>query len=539
MAKARASSILGPDGEPLRVDTAALPERTMRPSVVGFRRAQAWRSVITGLTPQRLRYLLHALAQGTWTPDAFELFEEMEERDLHYRGVLQQRKLAAAGAALEVLPASDAARDLEHADLVRAEVLGGRGAHDARIELLDAVGKGFSCQEIVWAMRGGRWTPARYYRIDQRWIVFDDEDGVTPYLIGDRGMGEAGARAPERGPGAQWGWGRQAMLLAPAKHLWHVHRSKSGLPARGGLAYAAATMYLLKSVAVKDWWAFAEVFGLPVRVGKYGPNATDDDIQTLIDAIGALASDAGAVIPDSMMIELVEAAKSGTSRGDPLFQGMADWCDKQVSKAVVGQTMTVDDGSSLAQAQIHDDIRADLVDDDIRQMCDTLSDTVVAWYCQLNGLVTRAGMPRIAPPGDEDAIDVSAVTAAVRSGLRVGQAWMRGRMGIPDPAEDEDVLSGLPPGGGAPGGEGEALPPPAPNALGLHAAEDPRDGSPWLSFADDLIEPVMEALDAAADADDFLALASRAGVSGALAADVALRCFESRVSGEVDPEPRR
>lgn len=301
-------------------------------------------------------------------------------------------------------------------------------------------------------------------------------------------------------------------------------------------------MYLLKSTAVKDWWAFAEVFGIPVRVGKYGPNASDDDIRTLIDAIAALASDAGAVIPDSMVIEFIQAARAGGTDG-VVFEPMAEWCDKQTSKAVVGQTMTTDDGSSLAQAQIHDDIRDDIVDDDVRQICDTQSETMVRWYCELNGLVSPAGPPRIAPPADEDAIDVTAVVAMVRAGLQVGQTWARGRMGIPEPAEDEEVLSGLPPGGAAPEDEEpedeepeDDPPPPSPNALGLHAAEDALDMSPWLAMSDEFAGPVLEALEMAGDAEEFLELASRASVPEQLAADVALRCFEARIEGETERE---
>ena len=77
----------------------------------GFRRAQQWRSVVATLTPERLRAIYWALANGSWCPDYFELAEEIEERDLHYRGVLQQRRLRGAGAPIDVVPASDAAAD--------------------------------------------------------------------------------------------------------------------------------------------------------------------------------------------------------------------------------------------------------------------------------------------------------------------------------------------------------------------------------------------------------------------------------------------
>ena len=520
---ADAPAILGPDGRPLRPRRRELTRRTVRPVLAGLRRPQQWRSVIGDLTPERLRVLYHAIAQGTWCPDWWELAEEMEERDLHLRGVLQQRRLRAAGAPVDVVPASPAARDVALADEVRTRVVHGPGWHDMLLDLLDGIMKGISCQEIVWGRRAGRLVPVAYHRIDPRWLVWDDTDGETPYIIGEHGA-----------PGAPAGAGSAlgAEPLAPAKYVYHRHRSKSGLPTRGGLAYSVATAYLLKSTAVRDWWALGELAGLPVRVGKYGPDASDDDIDLLVQAVSMLAADAGCVIPDSMLIEFAQAARSGGS-GDinALHEPRAAWCDAQVSKAVVGQTMTADDGASLSQARVHEEVREDIVADDVRQMCATLSKAVVAPYCALNHAPRAAGWPRLAVP-DDDAVDVAAMTTAARSGLRIPATWMRERLGVPEPREGEEVLTGLPVGsaGAGEGGDG-GPPPPAAHAHALHAA-DPWGEGEWLAVADDLAGAVVAALDAAADAEEFLALASEAGAPAALAEDLAHRCFGARVEGE-------
>ena len=137
--------LYGPDNRPLRATTTArraLTRRVATPSRTGFRSAQQSRSVATSLTPVQLRYLYQSVATGVWTPDFFELAEEIEERDLHYRGVLQQRCLRAAGAPLDVRPASDEAPDIELAEEVRTRILEGDGFHDCVLELLDALGKG-------------------------------------------------------------------------------------------------------------------------------------------------------------------------------------------------------------------------------------------------------------------------------------------------------------------------------------------------------------------------------------------------------------
>ncbi|MGV8352655.1 phage portal protein family protein, partial [Pseudomonas aeruginosa] len=73
--------------------------------------------------------------------------------------------------------------------------------------------------------------------------------------------------------------------LTPGKYVIHFPRLKSGLPLRNGLARLVAVMYMLKSFTVRDWWAFAEKFGIPIVVGKYGNNASPEQIKILIDAI--------------------------------------------------------------------------------------------------------------------------------------------------------------------------------------------------------------------------------------------------------------
>nr|WP_284521082.1 DUF935 family protein [Shigella boydii] len=49
-------------------------------------------------------------------------------------------------------------------------------------------------------------------------------------------------------------------------------------------------------------------------------------------------------------------------------------CDAQISKAVLGQTMTTDNGSSRSQADVHNQVRMDIVRWDARQLANTLNE---------------------------------------------------------------------------------------------------------------------------------------------------------------------
>ena len=533
-----AGAILGPDGRPARIAGTRLQRRTSAPTPYGLRQAWQWFSVVTGLTPARLREIYAAVARGTWCPDYFELATELEERDAHYAAVLQQRILAAAGEKLEVVPADDSAAAVREAELVERRLVEGPGWHGLVVDLLDAVPKGVALIEVVWSrprtggrMRPGemvrtpRWAPAAYYRIDPRWIVMAP-DGETPYLLSD----DRSARV-----GAAWAPLGNVEALEPGKHLWHVHRVRAGQPFRGGLAFTQASYWLLKSLAIRDWWSYAETYGLPFRIGRYPATATTEDIRTLIDAVSALAVDAGAVIPDSMNIELL-AAGSGAAKGsEGLHASMARWCDRQTSQLVVGQTMTTEDGASRAQAQVHDEVRRDLVRDDVRQVAETLT-RLAHWFCALNGAPEHV-WPRIALPPVVEDLDVSAVMEAVRGGLRVPAGWLRSRLGVPDPAPGEEIVArpAAEPGSGGDKDDDEdddEDDPPPPRRRALQAAESPPPAAAAAAAA--MTEPVEDALASAATPDAFVAAATGGELPGAWVEALALATFRARAAAEIE-----
>ncbi len=530
--------ILDPAGRPARITEPRLQQRTSAPTAYGLRQAWQWFSVVTGLTPARLRAIYAAVATGTWCPDYFELATELEERDPHYAAVLQQRILAAAGEEIEVVPADDSAEAVREAELVERCLVEGPGWHGLVVDLLDAVPKGVALIEVVWSrarpggrMRPGgasripRWTPAAYYRVDPRWIVMAP-DGETPYLLSDDRSARPGMA------GAAWAPLGNVEPLEPGKHLWHVHRVRAGQPLRGGLAFTQASIWLLKSLAIRDWWSYAETYGLPFRVGKYPASATNEDIQTLIDAVATLAVDAGAVFPDSMNIELLAASASGGAKGSGgLHASMARWCDRQTSQLVVGQTMTTEDGASRAQAEVHDKVRGDLVRDDVRQIAEPLT-LLAHWFCALNSVPEHLWPRIVLPPIVED-LDVSAVMEAVRGGLRVPAGWLRSRLGIPDPAPGEEIVA-LPaaePGSDDEDDDDDEPPPPRPRRPALQAAESP---APAAAAAAAMTDPVVAALTSAETPAAFVAAAAAGELPGAWVEALALTTFRSRAAAEID-----
>lgn len=410
------SKIVDHRGNP--IDRGQLTEEIAAPTLTGLRQAWTYQSVAGGLTPSRLASMLKAAAQNN-ADEYLQLAEEMEERDPHYAAVLGTRKRAVAGLDVAVEAVDESERGQQLAAEIRA-LIRRPAFSDLVDDLLDAIGKGYSVAEILWRTQGRQWLPEYAHR-DPRFFKFDRETGQQLRLIAEGN--------------------HDGDELPPYKFVCHFPCLKSGLPIRGGVARLAAFSYMCKAWTVKDWLTFADVFGMPLRIGKYGPNATDAEKSTLRTAVANIASDAAAIIPDSMLIEFQAAAQG--AGGPDMFLKLAEWLDKQVSKGVLGQTMTTDDGSSMSQANVHNDVRLDIVEADARQLAATVNRDLVRPFVDLN-FGPQDEYPRVqfVTPNTEDLATLSDnLQKLVPLGLRVGQAVVRDKLGLPDPDDDDELLA--------------------------------------------------------------------------------------------------
>ena len=471
--------LYGPDNQPL--DLTALRDEIAAPTLVGIR--SVWvPSVAPGLTPARLSELLLSSAETNISEEYLYLAEEMEERDPHYASVLGTRKRAVSGLEPSVAAASDDSHDQELADAVR-ELIAAPAFAFLVDDLLDALGKGYSVVEIMWDRTQRVWTPQAYEWRPPHFFQFDLTHG-TKLRLRDY--------TPEGTP------------LPAAKFIVHLPRLKTGLPLRGGLARLVAVAYMCKSYTLKDWMTFAEVFGMPLRLGRYGPSATAEDIQTLIRAVSNLGTDAAAVLPDSMRIEF-PAVVEGTATN--LYRELAEWLDRQVSKAVLGQVATTEGTpGKLGNDAVQEDVRYDILKSDARTLAATLNRDLVRPYIDLNWGLQKA-YPSILIMM-EDAEDTQALATVLEKlvplGLRVEASIIRDKLGLPDPPEGAEVLEvgathASPLQQGRPtnralnqneGGEPDIF------EEALQAALDASDKPEALeAISEDLVAPILEAAD--------------------------------------------
>lgn len=364
-----------------------------------------------GMTPQRLARVLREADMG----DAiryFELAETIEERDLHYLGVLGTRRRAVAQLDVSVEAASDSAADeaiaREITDWLKRDELS-----DELFHLLDCIGKGISYTEILWDTSTKQWMPGRLEWRDPRWFEVDRVDLTSPRVRGTDGR-------LQDIPGGK-------LIIAKIA-------AKSGLPLRSGLARVAAWAWMFKAFTQRDWTIFTQTYGQPVRLGKYGPGATDADKQTLMRAVSNIAGDMAAIIPESMAIEFVEMANVGAASG--LYRERADWLDQQVSKACLGQTATTDAVTGgLGSGKEHRQVQEDIERADAKALAAILNrDLIRPWVLLNHGREARFPRLKIERPEQEDLAAFSAAVAPlIDRGLAIAQQDVRAKFNLPEP----------------------------------------------------------------------------------------------------------
>lgn len=384
-----------------------------------------------GLDPLSLAGILRAADAGE--PVRYlELAEAMEERDAHYHGVLGTRKRSVSQIEITIEAASDTPEDIRIADMIRDWMRRDELTEEI-FDVLDCLGKGVSFTRIDWDRSEGQWQPLRLERWDPRLFRFDRTDLTTPRMLLTDGR-----EAP----------------LEPFRFIYANIAAKSGLPLRSGLARIAAWSWMFKAYTQRDWAIFTQTYGQPLRLGRWHQGASEEDKAALFKAVANIAGDCAAIIPEGMQIEFVETGNVNAS--SDLYEKRADWLDRQVSKAVLGQTTSTDAVSGgHAVSREHRLVQEDIETADARALSAILNRDLIRPWVQLE-FGPQARYPRlvIARPRAEDLEGMSNVLARlVPLGLRVSMSEVRDKAGFADPGAEDEVL-GVPP-----------APPPLPEAM--------------------------------------------------------------------------
>lgn len=386
--------------------------------------------------PASVGEMLRSAKQGnsqSWQ----EFCELIEQKDLHYLGVLSTRKRTVSQLPITVEDAGPSPDQKKQGEFVRDWIAKGI-LQRSLFDMLDAIAKGFSVMALQWHLDAGNYWPEKLIWRPQRWFDISYQDGETIMLRDDVGSGvtpDMANAVPEMGFAG----------IPERSAVIHRHQSWSGLTIDQGLTRSIVFNSLFKLFSNRDWGVFVQAFGIPIRVGKFGRDSTPDDRAILWQAIVSSAGQLGIMIPESMMMEFIEP-KNGAGASD-VHERRCKWLDEQTSKAVLGQTGTTDARQGThAAAVVHRQVQDDIERSDAMLLAHTVNNQIVRHMIDMSFGAPGDGNYPVVKIGRPDEAPLTEVIAAVQNlgpqGFKIRADDLYSRMNL-TPPEEGDVVVGM------------------------------------------------------------------------------------------------
>lgn len=292
---------------------------------------------------QRWRNALIA-AESVIQPTRKLLYDLYEDAilDEHLTSVIDQRRLALTNAKLVFKKDGDIVDPIQ-------QLIDTEGFEDLIVYLLDSRFFGYSLCYADFAHRNELGEPDPVVELVPRAHVIPTRHIVVADPFNTEGID---------------------YTLPPYNNLYVA----AGKPKNLGLLSVAATLVLIKRGDVSDWATFNEVFGQPMRVAYYTTGDPGQKAQ-LEQAMSQAGSMAYLVLPDGSKVEFPDINKTGSA---DTYQRLQQAMDAGMSKLIVGQTMTTDNGSSRSQSEVHERLAEKIARSDRRFLLKLLNSRVKA-----------------------------------------------------------------------------------------------------------------------------------------------------------------
>ena len=149
-----------------------------------------------------------------------------------------------------------------------------------------------------------------------------------------------------------------------------------------GLFLKCAQQTIPKKNMCAFWDMFGEIFGMPMRVATTTSRSASeqDKIENMLRNMGAAAY---ALFPEGTTVDIKES-----TRGDAynVYDRRIERCNSEISKGLLTVTMTMDNGSSHSQSEVHERMLENLIDKDAAFLRD-----IINW--QLLPRMAKHGFP--------------------------------------------------------------------------------------------------------------------------------------------------
>lgn len=331
------------------------------------------------LSVDRVHAALRQAEQGD-TLELFAIYRDIRLGHAHLQTLINQRKLAVLTKALTIVPEDPKNPvDVKAAELAQILTKTKGWIQEAMNHLLNGHLYPVAVLEQTYkpapAASGLRyvpqcWKPVPYRLLDwtEGKLMIWDAEPIT-------GSRTATKKEPEE-----------------MRHIIHRGHLLSDIPDQWGGPLRAALFWWLFATQDRDWWIrFLDRFGAPFLVAKYDSKDAKTKA-SLTSAFSQATRLFGLVVSRETDIEVTDV--STNSHGDA-FKVFQDYANAELSKLILGQTMTVTaqaGGLGGAQAEVQDAARGDIETWDLTTLAETVNTQIIAPFLRINGIPGNAAM---------------------------------------------------------------------------------------------------------------------------------------------------
>lgn len=345
-------------------------------------------NVIHNLSFERLTLLFNNFRIGYLRETAL-LYEALVERDSDIKSAISKRYARLSSHSFDFLPLDESPEAAQDADILRKFWMESQAIHVLEQDkkgdiyqiieqLMHGFGHKYSVQEVIWRPPTDGNVPTALFSFCPTWM-FEALGGKLRYLL--------------------WDFDIYGVDMAPENWLVSVG---------DGLMEATSVIYLMKSIALKDWVEYCARFGLPALVAYTEHNKGDAGWEEIKNLMSEIITGLAAVVKEGTRIEPVPL---GAASANMPFPPLVEWCEMSIIKLWHGSDLgTKSRGSHAVGASLQQDETAALTRRDARLVeapINNFSDHVVKYVTGRTRSKARFKflVPEPIPVADDLAID--------------------------------------------------------------------------------------------------------------------------------------
>lgn len=212
-------------------------------------------------------------------------------------------------------------------------------------DILDAPMYGYVPIEISWQKEGSNLIPSCLSAKPQEWFFFNSEG---EFFFKDKNFN-----------------GKREIDLNGCKFL--LPRNKPTFKNPYGKAKLSSAFWNVAFIngGMEFWIKFSEKYAMPYMFGKYDRSLSKVEQRDFLQGLKNLVQDAVALIPSDGSVEIMQ---TGSTSNSAIYSDLITKCENNISKAILGATLTTDIGSSgsYAASNTHMGVREDIIASDKR-----------------------------------------------------------------------------------------------------------------------------------------------------------------------------